>query len=489
MKPYKLNEAPNDWKEQLNSFVPKHKSANWGSDSPVSDCFRSSYLPASNPVADKKEPQTENGIFFGKDLIMPIESDYFAAVFGGTSSGKTSIIMKHTLFETWNKPFVAIDIKGDLCKEYQTLENSRKASVLSFRDELEQTYDPLQHVREGCDEDKVSNIEEIVNALIELPVNTRDPFWIESERSLVTAGMLFFYNRGMDDFTAIMVTIATTPLNKLIQEIADSDDDEAKIFINHFITECYDEKSDTYFNVVACETKMLVCIGQGITNKLKIFSDPRIARVLAKSDNQVKWTDLDDYNVFISVPEDRLSRYGGILSMIITQLVRAMERRPEMHTPEGQNQQKVLLALDEFARLGKMDIIADAVSTLRSKGITVLLVMQSLAQLDRIYGKDTRRIIMENMSYFAILRVTDTESQEYFSKLIGTSKVKRVSYSTGVGGGTYSEQTSESHEPTVWSHKFRTLKDMIVLTPDDDNMSRVDKEFYHSKETDEEVSD
>jgi len=454
-------------------------SQNWGPNCPV---FH--YSPTTNTAPSKqKPPPAKNGIFFSSDLILPPESDEFAAVFGGTASGKTAVILKNTLFKTWrNSSFCALDIKGDIAPEYEKSGNPRKAVVLSLRKELQWTYDPLDHVRRGDEEDKIANIEELVNALIPLPVNVKEPFWISSERCLVAAGTLFFYNMGMD-FISIMVTIMTTPPADLIKAIAESGDEEAKTFINQFIKKTYDEETDTTIITVNCDSKMLVCVGQGITNKLKIFAtNPRIQRVLAPSDNQVIWDELDDYNVFISVPENRLEQYGGILSMIITQLIRTMERRPDMWTTEGRRCKHTLIALDEFARLGKMDIIADSVSTLRSKKVKFLLLMQSIAQLDRIYGRETRRVILENMGYIAILRVNDAESQRYFSDLVGTRPVERISHTSSIGGDPYSTQTSTSHEPTIRPHEFASLKDIVVVTPDpDDGVVRVEKEFYHDR--------
>ena len=48
------------------------------------------------------------------------------------------------------------------------------------------------------------------------------------------------------------------------------------------------------------------------------------------------------------------------------------------------------------------------------------ILTQSLAQLDLIYGRESRQVIADNCSYKAILKATDADTQEYFSKLVGT---------------------------------------------------------------------
>jgi hypothetical protein len=125
--------------------IPPFLESNWGNNRPEVTLRSTSDLP----ISEKKEPPEENGIFFARHLVLSTESEYFAAVFGGTASGKTSIVMKNTLLRTWLNPFVAIDIKGDLCPEYEKCGNPRKAVVLSFRNEIEYTYDPLEYVRQG----------------------------------------------------------------------------------------------------------------------------------------------------------------------------------------------------------------------------------------------------------------------------------------------------------------------------------------------------
>ena len=72
-------------------------------------------------------------------------------------------------------------------------------------------------------------------------------------------------------------------------------------------------------------------------------------------------------------------------------------------------------------------MLPNAVSTLRSKGVTICLLVQSLAQLDKIYGKESRQIIADNCQYKAILGVTDPENQKTISDMIGTINVRQNS--------------------------------------------------------------
>jgi type IV secretion system protein VirD4 len=271
-----------------------------------------------------------------------------------------------------------------------------------------------------------------------------------------------------------IIAISNTPLNQLIKKIANSGNIKTKTFINN-IAEAVKDISDL---------KMLIGIGQEITNRLRTFAtDPIVMDELTPKENQIKLEDSQSQNIFISVPEDRLEQYSGVLTMILTQLIRTLERRPEKHTPEGADFPPVLLMLDEFPRLGKIDVITSAVSTLRSKGVTVAIFCQSLAQLDLIYGEETRRIILNNCPYKAILGATDVASQEYFSEAVGT-KIKPIqsiskNYDSDMKVSGYSHQISESRERIIQPHEFATLKDIVLLTPE--GWGSIEKMPYYAK--------
>src|SRR5512138_2098341 len=94
------------------------------------------------------------------------------------------------------------------------------------------------------------------------------------------------------------------------------------------------------------------------------------------------------------------------------------------------NDTPILFLLDEFARFGKLEGIVHGLATLRSKKITICILIQSLAQLDATYGQEQRKIIADNCGYKAILRATDADTQRYFSQLVGTELQKQKSYTS-----------------------------------------------------------
>lgn len=96
-------------------------------------------------------------------------------------------------------------------------------------------------------------------------------------------------------------------------------------------------------------------------------------------------------------------------------------------------------------------------------------MIQSLAQLDELYGKNGRRIILDNCAYKVILGANDPETQKALSDLAGTipslqwgasANLNRKLRVTG-----YSVQLHDSEEPFIRPHELAFLKDVILLTP------------------------
>ena len=81
----------------------------------------------------------------------------------------------------------------------------------------------------------------------------------------------------------------------------------------------------------------------------------------------------------------------------------------------------ILFCLDEFASFGKLQI-TEALRKLRKRHIRIMALTQSLADLDIIYGKDERKAMLGNFKFTVLLGCKDTETQEYFSKMIGDKR-------------------------------------------------------------------
>jgi len=476
------------------------------------------------------------GVKFGKEhdgrdgfryVGKPLNRDGHVLVVGGAGSGKSSCIAIPTL-ETWGGMIFAIDIKGELTENWLNVKKPNKR-IKTFGFDKHQgilsRYNPF-YLLDKDDDDLVQNAREIAQAIIPMPPNVLEPFWTQAAQHVLTGALLYVFGLSSVDedtgevlggtFNQAMTMIQTTPLWKLIEDISNSCNVPAMMHINQFLTN-YDFKNGRYTaNYEAKESKVLAGISAELSNRVMVFAtDMRIKAAFASADDMVKWEDLETHNIFMRIPEDKLGQWDGAITLMLTQLIRTLERRPDVHSAEGKkrNLPPVLLLLDEFPRLGKVDVIQNAVSTLRSKGVTICLMMQSLAQLDKMYGKESRQIIVDNCQYKAILNVTDPENQKIFSDMIGSINVSKKSvgdgvsenigknigessvvgelgsYSTGETKGAAANRSlniSGSREPIIYPHELAilaTLKDerlgdLALMTPE--GFCRIHKSPHYS---------
>lgn len=170
------------------------------------------------------------------------------------------------------------------------------------------------------------------------------------------------------------------------------------------------------------------------------------------------------------------------MRLMVVQLIRTLEKRPEKYETAGKTIPPTLLMLDEFPQYGKIYAITSSLKVLRSKNVTISLFCQSLADLDETYGKISRCAILDNCPYKAILNSSDAETQHYFSDLVGTVKVPSKGITVNfdeLGQQTgYSASVNVSREPIVHPHEFSSLSDIILLHPGPERFCRVEKETH-----------
>lgn len=379
---------------------------------------------------------------------------------GINGSGKSFILAK-SVIETWHEPFIALDCKGELSNHYKTLRHKGlvKRDYMVFDPTNDGThYDPFSTLKE---EDKyfVENVREIAYTLIPMPPNSPDSYWINMARDLLSAIIVYGFSIGLD-FIETMIIAVNLSVPELLEKIKHSNFVIAKMFVS---------------DITDLKKEHQAAIGTDMKQHIIVFAtDSCIQEALSSSKkNTFSWDDIttadEAPNIFLRLNQDRLEQWGSMTRLILTQLIRTLERRPDKQSPQGRNIRPILLLLDEFPLLGKIAAITNALTTLRSKRVTFCLMIQSIAQLDAIYGHDVRKIIVDNCQYKAILNITEPDSQEYFSRLIGSIPVGRQSISRNhdpyVGRITYGQQIQEVRDPLILPHEFATNTDILLHTP------------------------
>jgi len=421
--------------------------------------FFGGLLALSDPYQSRKPPKQllkrkVQGFVFGRYrqllrrtsfFVKPEQADGHILVCGGAGSGKTSGLAIPSLL-TWNSPIFAVDIKGELSAATAGKAAPRKVFNPMRLDT--QGFDPFYLLRDNYNPSQ--EVHEIAAAILPEPADLKDPFWVRAAQNLLTGFILHYHQEGYN-FVNTITEILSKPVDLHIKYILNETRSPAARF--HFS------------QFAALEGKTLAGIFAELSNHIMIFATDRHVRAALNKEDIITPTDLEHgIDVFLSIPEDKLDQWRPLLMLITNQFLKHFERRPE------NTAKPILFLLDEFPRLGKIESIATGLTTLRSKKITICLIIQSLAQLDFLYGRDQRRVILDNCAFKAILGASDAETQDYFSRLVGTHSVIERTLSTSYLPYDTEEQghTVNEHIVDQWiirPHEFATLKDIVLLTP------------------------
>ena len=408
-----------------------------------------------------------SGVYFGLEsnwgkgyyVGKAAEDDGHVLVVGTNGSGKSVVIAKSTL-ETWRDPFVALDIKGELSEHYRSLaKNGRVKRPYKVFDPANggTHYNPYALLKVNAS-DFSQFVREIANAIIPLPLDVREPYWIEMARNLLSGAIVYCFCKRMD-FSETMAYIQVTSTSALCRQIKSFSSSVAQMFVSE---------------ILDLKPEQQATIGTEMKGHTVVFAtDSSIQEALSDDGHSemFSWDCLmtaEAPNIFLRLSQDRLEQWSGLIRLMVTQLIRQLERRPDKYSAKGYDTQPVLVLLDEFPMLGKMEVIKSGLTTLRSKNVTFCLMLQSIAQLDDVYDADVRRIMVDNCQYKAILNVTEPESQEYFSKLFGSVLAENRSRSINLSlpaSVSLGQQAQAFRESLVLPEQFATNPDVLLHTP------------------------
>ena len=122
------------------------------------------------------------------------------------------------------------------------------------------------------------------------------------------------------------------------------------------------------------------------------------------------------------------------------------------------SRRRIWLVLDECPQAGKIPTITDSLTTLRSKGVRVILGMQSLAQVRESYSKDTATTWAGSCGIQIVGKLGSEEDQAWASKVLGDHEVERfvgqVSVTAGAGAAQRNQSWERVREPVLMPSSF-----------------------------------
>ena len=405
-----------------------------------------------NPFAKKnlvyRHPAQAKGVLFGKKFGLlaysPEQDEGHILVLGPSGTGKTSALLIPTL-RSWQGTALVVDISGDISANV----NTPNKIVFDPTSENCIPYDVFASINEVTDDtERQERLEQLAYLLLPDKANDSEAsiFFTKNGRKMITAALICYY--GMDwGFVEICEFFLGHDWRSLLNDIAKQQNPIANMFISSFA-------GASEQNTAGCK--------QAADDALKLFAtNEKIKNALRKSasyEQSISPATLETNSIYIYIPDEKLKIYGDLLRIITAQSMEYFSSRP----PE--NKQTILFCLDEFASFGKLQIV-ESLRKLRKRRIRILVLTQSVSDVDMIYGKDERKAMLGNFKFTVILGCKDTETQEYFSKMIGDKR------------SLLAADPNQKPQPIIKPADLAHLEqDLFVIC--DDGAIRLKKNFY-----------
>ncbi|AIG04211.1 TPA: conjugal transfer protein TraG [Pseudomonas aeruginosa] len=360
------------------------------------------------------------GVFLGQHdrQYLRHEGPEHVLTFAPTRSGKGVGLVVPTLL-SWPASAVIHDIKGE---NWQITAGwrSRFSHCLLFNptDAKSAAYNPLLEVRRGAHE--VRDVQNIADILVdpEGALEKRN-HWEKTSHALLVGAILHVLYAGED---------------KTLRGVANFLSDPASPFeltLHRMMTTPH--LGEGPHPVVASAAREVLNKSDnersGVLSTamsfLGLYRDPTVAEVTSRCDWRIADLIAAEHPVslYLVVPPSDISRTKPLIRLILNQIGRRLTE--SLDGSDGiERRHKLLLMLDEFPALGRLDFFETALAFMAGYGIRSFLIAQSLNQIDKAYGQN--HSILDNCHVRVTFATNDERTAKRISETLGTATELRA---------------------------------------------------------------
>ena len=270
---------------------------------------------------------------------------------------------------------------------------------------------------------RVNDLQRIAEMLYPDPPNV-DPFWTASARSLFLGIALYLF-----ETPSLPATIG-----EVLRQGMASDDEG---FGQHWKRVIEGRQSGNrpltpqcvraLYDVIDLAPVTASSIRKTFTSRLDLWLNPILDAATSGNDFDLRELRLKPLSIYVGVNPDDLHRLRPVLNLFFQQAIGLQTRElPELN-PALKYQ--VMMLLDEFTALGRIPIIAEAISYLPGYNVRVVLVIQTPAQLREIYGAHNAETMLKSLAARIVFAPKDYPDAREISDELGFTTVKVKTYS------------------------------------------------------------
>jgi len=374
-----------------------------------------------------------------------------------TGSGKGVGIVIPTLL-TYGGSVICLDLKGENFKLTARARQAMGDKVYRFSplDENNRShrFNPLDGVSEVPPERRFTEAQRIAENFIVMAGDNVQGFLV-SAKQIFAATVLVAVERGTPTISAVHDLLSGGgEFNEMFERLASETDVEEAKSIYQRMAGIADRTLSAYMSVL-------------FDGGLGIWRDSLVRAATEVSDFRIDDLRRNPATIYIVVAPNDLAVLAPVIRLLFQQTVAILQSSE----PGEDEPYPVLLLLDEFPQLGKMTALSNAISTIRSYGGRMMIVVQSLSNLRSAYGPDGAQNFLANCRLQLFMAPADSDTPDYVSKAIGnfTRKSRSKSWTMGQIGKSNIQEREEGAR-LLRPEELRGLSadDVVLLIQDCD---------------------
>lgn len=376
----------------------------------------------------------------------------FVILAAPTRSGKgVGIVVPNCL--NYSDSLVVLDIKGenfDITSGFRA-KHGQKVYLFAPFDEAGVThrYNPLEYISDDPAQ-RLGDIDAIGTALYS-GGNQNDKFWSENAKDLFRGLCLFVLERKDLPKTFGEILRQASGKGKPLKEYIFEELKKAQDTGHPFSNACI----DCLNRVLSNSENTLAGIVATFGTPLLIFQNPRVDLATSANDFDLREVRRERMSIYFKMPPNKLKEGSVLVNLFFDQLLNLNTR--VLPSQDKTLKQQCLVLLDEMTSIGKVVMIAQAVSYMAGYNMRLLTIIQNKSQLEDVYGKAGALTLLSNhalMVMYAPSPTVQSDAQEY-SEMLGYETVKSRSRTSSMQSS--STSTSDQRRALMLPQEIREL--------------------------------
>ncbi len=382
-------------------------------------------------------------------------------VIGGSGAGKTRFYVKPNVMQA-NCSMVILDPKGEIIRDTGWLLRKKgyKVRILDLIDmPRSHCYNPFVYLRDDNDVQRL--VTNLFKATTPKGATQTDPFWDTSAQMLLLALMFYLKYEAPEEeqnFAMVMEMLragdvdeedskSPSALDTLFYDLRKTDPD-------HIALKYY----DAYHSGSG---KTLKSIQITLAARLEKFNLESVAG-LTITDELDLWKLGEEKTALFAIIPDNDTSFNFLVSLLYTQIFQQLFEVADKKYG-GSLPVHVQFLMDEFANVSLPDDFDKILSVMRSRGVSVSIILQNLAQLKALFEKQWESIV-GNTDEFVYLGGNEQATHKYVSELLGKETIDTNTYGKSTGrSGNYSTNYQNTGRELMTPDEVRMLDNRYAL--------------------------